>query len=229
MNIEKLGQILQELNQPSFRLKQIIKNIYSAKFHSFDDMTDLPKDLRSQLASLTFSTVSLAKLSRTDGTSKALLELDDGLAIESVLMDYGDWLTACVSTQVGCPMGCKFCATGKMGFKRNLSPDEIVDQVLYWNRTLFPQYVGRVVFMGMGEPFLNWPNVKTAIDIINAKDKLNIGSRKISLSTAGITEGITDLANHNSQINLAVSLHSAIQSKRQSIMPVAQKYPLPNC
>lgn len=137
-------------------------------------------------------------------------------------MDYGDWVTACVSSQVGCPLGCSFCATGKMGFKRNLTPEEIVDQILYWNHLIFPKYVGRIVFMGMGEPFLNWDNLLAAIKIIH--QDLGIGSRKISISTAGIVPKIIEFANLNTEINLAISLHSLDQQTRQSIMPVAKQY-----
>ena len=141
-------------------------------------------------------------------------------------MDYEDWLTACVSSQVGCSLGCHFCATGKMGFKRNLTPEEIVDQILYWNQKIYPKYIGRIVFMGMGEPFLNWDNVLTAINIINSKDGLNIGARKISISTAGVADKIIEFANLDTQINLAVSLHSADQKIRESFMPIAKKYSL---
>jgi 23S rRNA (adenine2503-C2)-methyltransferase len=139
-------------------------------------------------------------------------------------MDYENWLTACVSTQVGCPLACSFCATGKMGLKRNLTSSEIVDQVLFWNHRLFPKYIGRIVFMGMGEPFLNWDNLLEAIDII--RNDLQIGARKISISTAGIVPRIYDFANLDTEVNLAVSLHSADQSTREQMMPIARQYSL---
>jgi len=141
-------------------------------------------------------------------------------------MDYEDWLTACVSSQVGCPLNCSFCATGKMGFKRNLTAEEIVDQILYWNQKIYPKYIGRVVFMGMGEPFLNWDNILTAINIINSKDGLNIGARKISISTAGVVDKIKEFADLDTQINLAISLHSADQKTRESFMPIAKEFTL---
>jgi 23S rRNA (adenine2503-C2)-methyltransferase len=141
-------------------------------------------------------------------------------------MDYNNWLTVCVSSQVGCPLGCSFCATGKMGFIRNLTQSEIVDQIVFWQQQLYPRYVGRVVLMGMGEPLLNWDQVVSALEIINSPQCLNIGSRKISLSTAGIIPGIKDLIKTHPQINLAISLHSANQSKRSQIMPIARQYSL---
>ena len=199
-------------------------------------MTDLPLALRTDLDSKysLFSVKEENILTSTD-SQKALLTLGDGQKIESVLMNYHDWLTVCVSTQVGCPLKCKFCATGKMGFKRNLTSEEIVDQILYWKNALSPLSRGdapkgqrglRVVFMGMGEPFLNWDNLLSSIDTINNKNGLNIGARKISISTAGIADKIIQFADLKTQINLAVSLHSANQQNRQKIMPIAKKYPL---
>jgi 23S rRNA (adenine2503-C2)-methyltransferase len=190
-------------------------------------MTDLSKDLRHQLAqAIPFSSVSVTKETVDGHTQKALLKLNDDHLIETVLMDYDQWLTACVSTQVGCPNGCIFCATGKMGLKRNLTAMEIVDQINYWNQKLFPKYIGRVVFMGMGEPFANWDNLLAAIDIINDSDKLNIGSRKISISTSGLISYIKKFTQLDSQVNLAISLHSAVQETRQYLMPIAKTNPL---
>ena len=140
-------------------------------------------------------------------------------------MDYDNWLTVCVSTQVGCALNCQFCATGKMGFIRNLTVDELIDQIIFWNKQIFPQYVGRVVFMGMGEPFLNWDNVLESLKNINSPDYLNIGARKISISTAGIVDKIKEFADLDTQINLAISLHSVDQKTRESIMPIAKKFP----
>ena len=137
-------------------------------------------------------------------------------------MDYGDWLTACLSSEVGCPLNCAFCATGKMGFKRNLTAEEMLDQILYWNHKIFPKYIGRLVFMGMGEPFLNWDNLLTTLKII--KENLDIGSRKISISTAGIIPKIYEFTDLNTEINLALSLHAPDQETRQKIMPIALQY-----
>jgi 23S rRNA (adenine2503-C2)-methyltransferase len=204
-------------------------------------MTDLPKDLRFDLEK-NFSLISLheSKLITDTDTQKAVLALKDNLAIESVLMNYDDWLTACVSSQVGCPLNCAFCATGKMGFKRNLTSEEIVDQILYWKNILSnpnkPPFLKggarraedlkRIVFMGMGEPLLNWDNLLSALKII--KDDLNIGSRKISVSTAGIIPKIYEFADLNTEINLAISLHAPDQETRQQIMPIALKYQFPD-
>jgi 23S rRNA (adenine2503-C2)-methyltransferase len=228
MDFAKLKQFLDEKHQAPYRFKQIAKNYFSGRFNSFESMSDLPKDLRNSLSSsLVFSSVKPVNIVDTNTTKKALLELEDGQRIESVLMDYDDWITVCVSSQVGCPLGCKFCATGQLGFKRNLTETEIYEQVLFWNRKIFPKYVGRVVFMGMGEPFLNWDNLMASLDIINAKEGLNIGARKMSISTAGVADRIKDFADLNSQINLAVSLHSASQENREKIMPIARKFSIP--
>lgn len=227
MDLIKLKETLDSLNLPSFRYRQIIKNYYSGRYSNFNQMTDLSLDLRQKLStSLNLLSVSEKKVIGDDSTQKVLLELSDGQKIESVFMNYDEWLTACVSSQVGCSLGCSFCATGKMGFKRNLTPEEIIDQILYWNQKIYPKYIGRIVFMGMGEPFLNWNNILAAINIINNKDGLNIGARKISISTAGVVDKIKAFADLDTQINLAVSLHSADQKFRESIMPIAKKYSL---
>ena len=228
MDLSLLKKTLDSLELPSFRYRQIVKNYYSGRFLNFDQMTDLSLPLRQKLTeTLSLLSVTEKTIVGNESTQKALLELSDGQKIESVFMDYEDWLTACVSSQVGCPLNCSFCATGKMGFKRNLTPQEIVDQILYWNQKIYPKYIGRVVFMGMGEPFLNWENVLEAINIINSKEGLNIGARKISVSTAGVADKIIEFANLGTQINLAVSLHSADQKTRESFMPIAKQYSLP--
>lgn len=225
MDFAKLSEILTKVGEPSFRLKQITKNYYSGRYSSFTEMTDLPKGLRDHLQeNLVLSTVTEDKIIEGGGTIKARLKLGDGKMIESVLMDYGDWLTACISSQVGCPLGCTFCATGKMGFVRNLTSDEIIDQVLFWNHKIFPKYIGRVVYMGMGEPFLNWDNVISSLNQLNDKNGLNIGHRKVSISTAGIVPKIIEFANVNNEVNLAVSLHSPDQETRIKIMPIAKTY-----
>lgn len=227
MDLVKLKNFLDSQNLPEFRYRQIVKNYYSGRYLSFDQMTDLSLDLRSKL-SLEFPLYSVIeeKIVGDQSTQKVLLNLEDNQKIESVLMKYDDWITACVSSQVGCALNCQFCATGKMGFIRNLTPQEIVDQVLYWNKKIYPAFVSRVVFMGMGEPFLNWDNLLESLKIINSSDKLSIGARKISISTAGIVPKIIEFTNLNTQINLAISLHSANQKYRESIMPIAKQYNL---
>jgi len=227
MDLFQLKSFIEQQNLPDFRYRQIVKNYYSGRYNSFDQMTDLSLDIRAKLsAQLSLLSVSEEKNVGDQSTQKSLLKLADGNLIESVVMDYEDWITACVSSQVGCPLGCQFCATGKMGFKRNLTADEIVDQVLYWNQKISPSFIGRIVFMGMGEPFLNWDNLVESLKIINSPDGLNIGARKISISTAGVADKIIEFANLDIQINLAISLHSANQKYRESIMPIARQFNL---
>ncbi|MCX6762369.1 MAG: 23S rRNA (adenine(2503)-C(2))-methyltransferase RlmN, partial [Candidatus Moranbacteria bacterium] len=168
-------------------------------------------------------------ISKDGRTVKAIIELEDGLAIETVLMKHTDKRnTICVSSQVGCPLGCLFCVTGRGGFKRNLNVSEIVNQVLFFARYLKKknEKITNVVFMGMGEPFLNWENVSQAIQILNDDNCFGIGARKISVSTAGITEGIEKMADEFPQINLAISLHAPDDKLRGELMPVSIKYPL---
>lgn len=227
MDLAKLKDFLTSQNLPEFRYRQIVKNYYSGRYLNFDQMTDLSLDLRSKLNSqFSLYSVSEEKTVGDQSTQKTLLKLSDNQKIESVLMNYDDWITACVSSQVGCALNCKFCATGKMGFIRNLTPEEIVDQVLYWNQKIYPSFVGRIVFMGMGEPFLNWDNLLESLKLINSTNGLNIGARKISISTAGVADKIIEFADLNTQINLAISLHSANQKYRETIMPIAKKFNL---
>lgn len=231
MDIYSLQKFLRKENLPRFRLEQIKKAYFIDLVDSFEEIFNLPKDLREKLAkNFSFSSVSLDKLQKTkdNKTQKALLKLKDGNEIETVLMDYDGWLTACLSVMVGCPLGCLFCATGKTGFQRNLTPEEIYDQIVFWNRQLKPagRKISHLVFMGMGEPFLNWDNLWKAIKIIQEKDNLNIGDRKISISTVGIIDKVYRFSQMNHQINLAISLHSPFQEKREKLMPIAKINPL---
>lgn len=226
MDITKLQAFLESNNFPKYRFNQLTKNYFCGRYGSYLEMSDLPKNLREKLEqNVPFFSINEDLVSQSSKTTKTRLKLADDSFVETVLMDYDEWLTACVSCQVGCPLGCTFCATGKMGFKRNLTPEEIVDQILYWNHKIFPKYVGRVVFMGMGEPFLNWDNLVESIKVI--KESVGIGSRKISISSAGVVPKIKEFADLDTEINLAVSLHSLNQSVRASIMPIAKQYPLP--
>ena len=172
-------------------------------------------------------------ISKKDDSVKARITLKDGLQIESVLMRHEDGRnTVCVSCMVGCPLGCLFCATGKMGMKRNLTTEEILEQVIFFERYIknlklkIKNYVTNVTFMGMGEPFLNYDNVLSAIKILNNKDYFNIGARSLSISTAGIVEGIKKLSEEGLQINLAISLHAPNNKLRESLMPIDKRYPL---
>jgi len=164
--------------------------------------------------------------SLTGGSLKALLETKEGFKIESVLMVYRDWITACLSVMSGCSLKCKLCATGNMGFNKNLSKEEIVDQVVFWNKYLIndKKRVARLVFMGMGEPFLNWENTWEAIIIIKNPGRFNIGERQMAVSTVGIVPMMYKFADMKTKIDLAISLHSPFQEKREEIIPAAREY-----
>lgn len=226
MNLDKLKDILQPY--PVYRLKQAYRAVFCHLAESWDEVSSLPKDLREILKKeCPLEIKSEIKESKDGKTAKAVVFFKDGNAVEAVLMRHRDGRnTICISSQVGCPFGCLFCATGKLGFKRNLTDSEIVEQVILFARFLKKQSqkITNIVFMGMGEPFLNYENVLKAIKIINEKDGLNIGARHISISTVGITEGIKKLSEQNLQINLAISLHAPNDRLRSKIMPVNKKY-----
>ncbi len=213
--------------EPKFRSQQIKRAVFRGLIENWDEAQVLPKELRERLREEAPLDIE-AKIFVFDDeqTIKVLITLEDGFKIETVLMRYKDRNTVCVSSQVGCSLKCSFCATGKLGFQRNLNSDEIVSQVLFFSRYLKKdgQRVSNVVFMGMGEPFLNYENVVKAVRILNDKDGLNIGIRKISISTAGITEGIKKLAQENIDVNLAISLHAPNDELRKKLMPIAEKY-----
>lgn len=212
----------------NYRDKQINHAIYKELIDNWQKATSLPKNLRDQL-NKDIPLEIKASLFESKNSKKALIHLEDNNAIESVLMQYQGRNSVCVSSQIGCPMACKFCKTGTMGLIRNLTADEIVLQVLYFARLLKStnQKIDNVVFMGMGEPFLNYENVISAIKILNDKDKFNLGARHISISTCGITRGIEKLSQENIQVNLALSLHAPSSSLRSTLMPVNNKQPLP--
>jgi 23S rRNA (adenine2503-C2)-methyltransferase len=228
MNVNKIEEILKE--EPKYRLKQVKKLLFQDLIESWDEATVLSKELRQKLSEdCPMSELEPEKVLSSDGddTIKALFILKDGLKIESVLMKHEDKRkTVCVSSQVGCSMDCNFCATGQQGFKRNLTVGEIIDQVLFFARISKKERISNVVFMGMGEPFLNYDNVLEAIRILNDKDGLNIGIRHISISTVGIIEGINKLADEKLQINLAISLHAPNNDLRVKLMPINKKYPI---
>ena len=252
MDREKLKKILSEKSQPKFRLEQIEKAIYQDGASLFLEISNLPKDLREILNQkveiLPFKVEKILE-SKDKKSSKALFKLEDGNLMESVLISPkpGLW-SVCISTQVGCPLNCGFCATGKGGFKRNLSAEEIVGQVLFWKQYLKTQsakretqneknihnskfiiqnsHISNVVFMGMGEPFLNWEETKKSLEMLNDPKMFNLGSRNISVSTSGIPEGIANLAKDFPQVNLALSLHFADDEKRSQWMPINKKYNL---
>lgn len=214
--------------QPSYRKKQISEAIYKQLASSWEEVLTLPKELRERLQK-DYPLEIPAEVIDDGRTRKALIALSDGLQVESVLIENRDGRhTVCVSSQVGCPMACVFCATGQMGFKRNLSAQEIIKQVLFFERILKKTggRVDNVVFMGMGEPLLNLDNVLEAIELINSPEGLEIGARSISVSTCGIPEGIEELIEFPLQINLAISLHAPNDSLRAELMPIAAQYPI---
>jgi 23S rRNA (adenine2503-C2)-methyltransferase len=221
MELEKLEKALE--SEKGFRKKQIFKAIFNEFKENFEEITTIPKELREKL-SQEISLEIKHKLfkSKDEKSIKALITLNDGLEIESVLMRHKDRNTVCVSSQVGCSMGCSFCATGKLGLKRNLDQFEIIEQILLFSRMLKKdnERVNSVVFMGMGEPLLNYDTVLKAVRFINDKDNFNIGIRHISISTCGIINGIEKLSNEKLNINLALSLHFADEKKRNEFMPV---------
>jgi len=228
MNIEKLTKILEAL--PKYRLKQAKEAVFKNLIADWNKATFLPLSLREELNQKCPLDIKAETLiSKKKDSVKARITLDDGLLIETVLMRHKDGRnTVCVSSQVGCPLGCLFCATGKMGLKRNLTPMEIVEQVIFFARYLKKsgKKVTNVTFMGMGEPFLNYDNVMKSARIINTKEKLNIGARNISISTSGIVEGIEKFAKEGTQINLAISLHAPNNELRSTLMPINKRYHL---
>jgi 23S rRNA (adenine2503-C2)-methyltransferase len=219
--------VTEELGQPAFRAKQIIQWIYGKGAKSYDEMTNLPLSLRTELAGkypLNPARIVRRQVSQ-DGTRKYLVGFRDSVSVETVGIPSKNRLTVCVSTQAGCPLRCAFCATGKGGYVRNLGVGEIVDQVRVVADD-FGQRVSSVVLMGQGEPFLNYDAVIEAIRILNSKDGFEIGARHITVSTSGILPQIRRFAAEPEQFTLAVSLHSAVQSTRDEIMPGVRKYPL---
>lgn len=233
MNFEYVKQYIKDAGLPNFRIAQVQDAVFKRGISSWEEASSLPADLRAQLAEerpiLSFK-VSKIICSQEDKVAKALLTLKDGLQIETVLLKPQDTWSVCVSSQVGCPLRCAFCSTGKMGFKRDLTQEEITDQVLMWYQYVRKEKLGErissVVFMGMGEPLLNYLNVVKAARDLSRPDQLNIGARHISVSTSGIADKLHKLAVDLPQANLAVSLHNADNEERSKIMPVNRRYDL---
>lgn len=227
--ISGLSSYLAGLGLKSYRPSQATRWLYQKGAVSFFEMTDLSKDEREMLDREAYiGHIEIVKSKGSiDGTQKFLFKLEDGNLIESVLIPDEDRLAYCVSTQVGCSMGCRFCLTGMSGLQRNLYLDEIVDQIIYV-RGILPEDVRltNIVMMGMGEPLANAENLLKAIDIITHKDGLAISPRRITISTAGIIPGIEELGRQKSHVNLAVSLNSTTDEQRSYLMPVNRRYPL---
>ena len=221
MTPEELAAFFKELGQPPFRAKQVFRWLYRG-VTSFDEMTDLPKALREQLEERCFLTVPMVarkQVSAIDGTIKYLWELADGNCIETVLMRYQHGNTVCVSSQVGCRMGCAFCASTIAGRVRDLTPSEMVDQVLF-TQLDSGAHISNIVLMGIGEPLDNFDTVMRFLQLVNHPEGLNIGMRHISLSTCGLTEKIDKLAQLGLQLTLSVSLHAPDDETRSQIMPI---------
>jgi 23S rRNA (adenine2503-C2)-methyltransferase len=226
MEFSKINEIL--AHEPKYRLAQAKQAVFFDMAEDWNEVTALPKKLREILQKECSLDISAeVSVSGDKDTMKALVALSDGKFVETVLMRHEDGRnTVCISSMVGCPMNCAFCATGAMGLSRKLTADEILTQVLFFARLLKKENerVGSIVFMGMGEPFLNYDNVMNAVRVINDKDGFGIGARHISISTCGIFDGIRKLADEDLALNLAVSLHASNDETRKKLMPVAHGY-----
>lgn len=231
LGLTDLTTTIKEWGEPAFRASQIWQGLYKNLWDSPEQFTNLPRILRYRLDD-SFNFHNLRQetiLESKDGeTRKALFHLPDQQAIEAVLMRYNQRRTLCISTQAGCAMACVFCATGQMGFRRNLSSGEIVEQVMYFARQLRAQedHVTNVVVMGMGEPFHNYDETMAAIDRLNDSQGFNLGARRFTISTVGLIPGIKRFTEERRQINLAISLHAADDELRASLLPVNRKFPL---
>jgi 23S rRNA (adenine2503-C2)-methyltransferase len=229
LSCAELGEKLKSFGAEEYRAKQIMKWLYSSGARSFDEMTDLPVDLRKTLKALFhLSRLSLldSKRSKIDGTTKYLFKLEDGNTIETVFLPEARRATACLSSQVGCKFGCTFCASSPFGFVRDLKASEIADEVLSVRAENPQQALTNLVFMGIGEPFDNYDNVMKAIRIFNDESAFAIGARRITISTCGIIPGIERLKKEGLQVELSVSLHSADDHVRSKLLPINKKYPL---
>ncbi len=246
MTGSELESLVASLGEPGYRAKQLRHWIYQKQAFSFDEMKNLPADFRQRLATQTrlHSLKSVYEVIGQDGTVKTLFKLADGSTIESALMSYHEdsserRRTICVSTQAGCAIGCPFCATGQQGFQRNLTPGEIIDQVLYFARYLQKAHqegnnetdktsnrVTNIVFMGMGEPLANYDALWRAIELLNAPDGFGLGARNMVVSTAGLVPQIKRFSREKLQVGLAVSLHASDNKLRDRLVPVNRRYPL---
>lgn len=228
---EELREFFEKQGDKAFRGNQVYEWLWQKSAHNFEDMTSISKETRQMLEdNFVINHIKVDTMQRSnDGTVKNAVRLHDGLIVESVLIPTANRTTACVSSQVGCSLDCKFCATARLKRMRNLNPDEIYDQVvaihneskLYFNRPL-----SNIVFMGMGEPLMNYNNVIKAIDKITSDEGLGMSPKRITVSTSGVPKMIKKMADDDVKFNLAVSLHSAIDEVRTSIMPFNENFPL---
>lgn len=231
LDIDELRDLVASWDEPAYRAQQIWQGLYQSLWLAPEEFSNLPKSLRDKMASELRWNALIPELilKSSDGeTIKTLFRLDDEREIEAVLMRYETRRTLCISSQAGCAMGCVFCATGQMGFKRHLTSGEIVAQVIYYARKLKDQdeQVTNVVLMGMGEPFHNYANTLKAIDRLNDPKGYNLGARRFTISTVGVVPMIRKFADEKRQVNLAISLHAANNEERSALLPVNRKYPI---
>jgi 23S rRNA (adenine2503-C2)-methyltransferase len=225
----ELEAFIASFGKERYRTTQILRWLYQKGVHSFDEMTNLSKKFRKELTKVSF--ISNLRPSRTeetrDGTKKFLFELEDKIRIESVLIPDKDRLTLCISTQAGCAFGCKFCLTGKMGWKRNLTTSEILNQILAVRETLDgKRSITNIVLMGMGEPLANYENTMKAIELMLHPDAFKFSSRRVTLSTVGLFPELEKMAKERIRFRLAISLNATDEETRSHLMPVNRRYPL---
>lgn len=228
LSLPELKKELEELGEKPFRAKQLYEWMHVKLARSYDEMINIPKSLKAKLEdSFTYATLRevTVQTSKLDGTKKYLFELPDGNLVESVLMKYHHGNSVCISSQVGCRMGCRFCASTLDGLERGLEPSEMLEQI-YSIQASTGERVSNVVVMGTGEPLDNYDNLLKFIQLLTDENGLNISQRNITVSTCGIVENMKRLADEELQITLALSLHAAAQAKRQELMPIAKKYPI---
>lgn len=230
-DLDSLEETLSEWREPDYRVNQLWQGMYRAFKADPAEISNLPRSLQQKLSdqfNFTHLRLENDQFSHDEQTRKILFRLPDNHAIETVLMRYDKRNTLCISTQSGCALGCVFCATGQMGFKRNLSSGEIIEQVVFFARELeqIDQKITNVVFMGMGEPFHNYDNTLAAIERLNDRAGMNLGARRFTVSTVGLVPEILRFGDDLRQSNLAISLHAADDDLRNSLLPINKKYPL---
>ncbi|CAM3673789.1 23S rRNA (adenine(2503)-C(2))-methyltransferase RlmN [Flavobacterium gelidilacus] len=228
---EQLREFFEKNGDKAFRGNQVYEWLWSKRAHTFEDMTNVSKETRAMLeANFVINHIKVDTIQRSeDGTVKNAVRLHDDLVVESVLIPTKTRTTACVSSQVGCSLDCNFCATARLKRMRNLQPDEIYDQVAAIDnesRLYFDRPLSNIVFMGMGEPLMNYPNVMKSIEMITSKEGLGMSPKRITISTSGVSKMIKKMADDETKVKLAVSLHSGIEEIRNKIMPFTKNFPL---